>query len=661
MSARKPLRFSPTYLSLALSLCLIHPTSWADSIRKVTLSTAGLADIVRQLDLPEKGPLSFTVPLDQVNDVLKTLMVTDGKNQISSITLTGLAPLDSSFSGMPFNAESLSSIATLAEHLRGVRVRANSNGRSLEGKVLGVETQHNGQTSETVLSLLVNEGEVHTLRLAADSSLQVLDPKVQAQLQQASVILAQQTNDNQRAINVNLEQPQGSVVELNYLIAAPVWKTTYRLLIEKEKTRLQAWAVLENTTGQDWNQIQLSLNSGAPVLFQQALLQQYWHDRPYLPIAVGSSEAPEADRQQVMFDSAMAPAPAMAAGAAYQERQQKAMAARSKSIVRNYEAPSLATALSQESQTQVQFTIADPVTVPQGQTVSVPIIDSSLQAERVSVYQQGQSSSHPTAAIYLNNTLDSSLPPGIMTVFDAQTGHVGDAELAGLPTGESRLIYFAQNNKIHIRQEQQERHEILHTKVSDGVAKTAWQQSIDLRFDIKGAQDQASVVVLELPRRSGWEFSSDAKVETTQQSYRLRVPVPAGATKQVLATFSRTEAQSLRLDDIDDNTLQAWSQAKLNDELSKALPELLRLHAQVQAAHAVYTQAQTQLEEASAEQLRIRENLTAVSEQSNLGQRFTEQLASQEDLILAARQELQQARKTWQSARAQFQQALAAL
>lgn len=664
MSARQSLRFHPSYLSLALSLCLVSPLSWADGIRKVTLSTAGLADIVRELDIPKEGPLRFTVPLDQVNDVLKTLMITDGKNQIRSFTLAGQAPLDHSFAGMSFSVESLRSIASLAEQLRGVRVRAYSSGRSIEGTVLGVETQQHDNGTESVLSLLSAEGQIQALQLKADSTLQVVDPAIQAQLQQASTILAQQTNDNQRAIQLNLEPAQGYSVELNYLIAAPVWKSTYRLLIDRDKTRLQAWAVLENTTGQDWNQVQLSLNSGAPVLYQQALLQQYWHDRPYLPIAVGSSVAPEADRQQSLLDVAVAPstpAPMMAAGAAYLERQKNAMAARSKNSVRQYEAPELTTALSQESQTQVQFTIADPVTVPQGQTIAVPIIDSDLQAQRVSVYQQGQPSSHPTAAIYLNNTLSSSLPPGIMTVFDAQTGHVGDAELAGLPAGESRLIYFAQNNKIQIREEQEHSQHILQTKVSDGVIKNTWQQSLAVRFDIKGAQDQSSLVILELPRRAGWELSSAADLDTTAQSYRLRVTVEAGKTKQVLATFNRTEAQSIRLDDVDDNTLQAWSQSKLSPELQKALPDLLTLQAQAQAAHTAYSHVLTQLEEASTEQQRIRDNLAAVSDQSNLGQRFTEQLAAQEDLILAARQELKQARDTWQAAQQKFQRALAAL
>lgn len=653
MSARKRFFPNPIHLALTLSLGMVPYAAGADSIKKVTLSTAGLADIVRIVEVPEQGPVQLRVPLHQVNDVLKTLMLSDGKNQLSTMTLAGQAALDNSFANLPFSAQSLRSLPELAAQLRGVPVRVYTRGKELEGIVLGVDIQHSETQESAVLSLLGSAGNIDAIALDNNSKLQVLDPQIQEQLQAASVLLADQTNENSRDIQLHLKQRTSDQLELSYLIAAPVWKSTYRLLLNKDQARLQAWAILENTTGQDWKQVQLSLSSGNPVLYQQELLQQYWNDRPYLPIAVGSTSAPQADTQQILHD--------VNAAAGRLEMQAMAPRPRSLSAAKRYETPELDAAQSQESATQVLFELADPVSVPQGQTVVVPLLDQALQAERVAVYQMGQASPHPTAAIYLNNSLGNSLPPGIMTVFDSQSGHVGDAELAGLPAGESRLIYFARDNKIQISEQSQESRELNQTKLAEGLAQTRWTIKQSITYTIKGASDQDSVVILDIPKRAGWEFSSQAEQAESTANYRLRVPVKAGQTQQVQAVFSHLQAQSIKLDEIDVNTLELWSQAELSPALQQALPELIRLRQQEQAALQTLRDVQERLDNHVKEQQRIRENLGAVNDQSSLGQRFTDQLATQEDQILQTRTEEGEQRKQWQEARAQFQAALAKL
>ena len=120
-----------------------------------------------------------------------------------------------------------------------------------------------------------------------------------------------------------------------------------------------------------------------------------------------------------------APAPIMMESAAY---------AADSSMAKQWAAGGAgASTQAQEGLTQVRFTLPQTLSVPTGQTVSVPFIDTSLQAESLSVYRSGQAGDHPTAAIWVNNEQANSLPPGIITVFNEQDGHVGDAELAGLP------------------------------------------------------------------------------------------------------------------------------------------------------------------------------------------------------------------------------------
>ena len=54
-------------------------------------------------------------------------------------------------------------------------------------------------------------------------------------------------------------------MSVGYVSEAPLWKVSYRLVLGEEKPYLQGWALVENTTDEDWTDIELSLISGRPV------------------------------------------------------------------------------------------------------------------------------------------------------------------------------------------------------------------------------------------------------------------------------------------------------------------------------------------------------------------------------------------------------------
>src|SRR5690606_5814801 len=130
-----------------------------------------------------------------------------------------------------------------------------------------------------------------------DTSLEILDKTLQQQLQQATQVLAGQSNQQSRDIQLVLNKTDTQTARLSYLIPAPVWKSSYRLMMQDGKARLQAWAIFENTSGEDWKDVKVTLSSGSPVMLRQRLLERYWNERPELPVAVGSSIAPQADTQ----------------------------------------------------------------------------------------------------------------------------------------------------------------------------------------------------------------------------------------------------------------------------------------------------------------------------------------------------------------------------
>lgn len=668
MSRSAPVRHAPHRLRLlnralfALWLTAGSAHAWADEIQTITLSTAGVAEIERSVAPGGDGAVHIRVPLNQVDDVLKTLMAVDGKHRIDSVTLSGLSPLKETFDNLPFSADDLRSTAALAHALRGVQVKASSQGRNVAGAVLGVQSSPPARDKEpqTLLTVLAENGQIQTLELGPDASLELQDSELQKKLQQAVQVLASQNNDQTRDIHITLAQGTDGAARLSYLIPAPVWKSTYRLMMDGGKARLQAWAVFENTSGEDWKKVNVTLSSGSPVVLRQRLLERYWNDRPELPVAVGSSRAPAADTQATMAKSrAMAahasgnaarmamPAPAapvmmeMASDRAWAQPYSPEPAAR-----------------VQEGLTQVRYSLPQALDVPAGQTVSVPFVDTELKAESLSVYQSGQNTDYPTAAILLDNQQAGTLPPGIITVFDQRNGHVGDAELAGLPAGEKRLIYFARDSKVQVRAEENEEHRLSRTRVSDGIARSDWTRIVHHRFEIKGAADEDRTVMIQLPRQDGWTLKSDAHDSDTAQEHRLKVSVPKGKTVTVTADLSFQDQMELRLEDIDENVLAQWRGAGVDKAQADRMDKLIELRRQLSQAQDQQQQAVQGLEETVAEQERIRANLGAVTAQSTLGQRFTDQLAQLEDQIATQRKAVEERRQAVRQARDAFQQAL---
>ncbi|MFC3864489.1 DUF4139 domain-containing protein [Alcaligenes aquatilis] len=671
-AARTPRLRSLTGALLLVWMGSAASNAWAQQIESITLSSAGMAEIERQVPISDAGTTQLRVPLTQVDDILKTLMAVDGKNRIDSLTLSGLAPLKESFDSLPFSAKDLRSPATLAQALRGQQVSASSQGRLVRGAVLGVEATAatNERPAQAILSVLTEQGQIQTLELGPDTSLEVLDKTLQQQLQQATDVLAGQSNQQSRDIQLVLNKTDTQTARLSYLIPAPVWKSAYRLMMQDGKARLQAWAIFENTSGEDWKDVKVTLSSGSPVMLRQRLLERYWNERPELPVAVGSSIAPQADTQATlsanrarkaaseamrarMAPAAPAPAPIMMESAAY---------AADSSMAKQWASGGAgASTQAQEGQTQVRFSLPQKLSVPTGQTVSVPFIDTSLQAESLSVYRSGQAGDHPTAAIWVNNEQANSLPPGIITVFNQADGHIGDAELAGLPAGEQRLIYFAQDNKVQVREEQTDEYRLSKTRVTDGVARSEWTRVQNFRYEIKAPADEDRTVLIQLPRQDGWTFKSDAHDSDTAQEHRLKVNVAKGKTVTVTAQLSLQDHMELRLEEIDENMLLQWRGNGQDSAQQAKMDKLIELRRQLSQAQQAQNQAVERLNETVAEQERIRANLAAVSAQSTLGQRFSEQLAQQEDQIASQRKAVQERRDAVQQARQAFEKGLAEL
>lgn len=647
----------------------------ADSsrIERVTLSSGGIAQVQRVVEVQDDGFVRIDIPLEQVNDVLKSLLVSDGGATLDAITLDGLSPVAESFATLPVKAASMGSLPELLGRLTGVTVRVASGGRSVQGAVLGVATDRvrgpDGQSvAEHRLSVMTEDKRIDVLRLGSDATVDILDEALRDRLALAVQSLGRAGNDSMRTLSIGLHGSGKRTVKLSYVTSAPVWKPAFRLILgEASKARLQGWAVLENATGRDWEQVDLTLVSGAPVTFTQKLHDRYWRTRPELPVVVGVGEVPRADTS-----------PAVAAGRPAQ------VAARARAVTANQAraesadmtpppapapmapamgAPAAPTqvASAQENVTNVSFHLPRPVTLARGQTLSVPFVDAPLPAERVAVFQPETGSLNPVSAVMLKNDSASTLPPGILTVYEGDTGFVGDARMPALAAGESRLVSFASDRKVEITSESRPEERVTQIKVSEGVAQVETLERRITTYSVKGAADAARTLIIEHPRRPGWRTISERLDSETPTHRRLRVEVAAGSTAKVEVIDEQPGSDSLALTDADEHTLLVLAGSPSSPELKAKLNLLVQQRRTWSVSERRLQSIDQSIDRQTAEQARLRENLGAVPGESELGQRYMGLLAKSENELARLAEQREQISAEYEKQRAAFAQAVSNL
>src|SRR5260370_6240756 len=441
---------------IALSGLFVTPTLAAAQalvLTRVMLSSGGLGYFEYEATVEGDATLKLTVSLQQVDDVLKSLVVYDDKGGVGGLSLPGREPLAQAFKDLPFDQDSLSSPADLLATLKGAEITVGGS-RAITGRIVSVQdetvTTNDGKatTKRTRITLLTDRG-LQQFILEDAENLQFADRALRDKVAQA--LLAIQTNRAKDARTLELStRGQGKrTVRVVYIVEVPVWKASYRLTLPGDpaapRAALQGWATVENLSGQDWKDIELTLVSGRPVAFHQALYEAYYVKRPEIPVEVAGRLMPGVDRGGVEPAQA-APPPPPAPARAPQHRPQHARA-----LAATAAPPRVASAADQveatDAATQVVFRYPRAVSVDNARTLSIPIIDRQVPAERLSLYQAETAARNPLAAIRLSNDGDSGLPPGIITLYERDkagyAAYVGDARLSGFPVGETRLLAYA--------------------------------------------------------------------------------------------------------------------------------------------------------------------------------------------------------------------------
>jgi len=616
------------------------------ALKRVMLSSGGLGYFEYEASVDGDATLKLTVSLQQVDDVLKSLVVYDDKGGVGGLSLPGREPLANTFKDLPFDQDSLASPADLLATLKGAEISVGG-GRSMTGRIVSVQEDtvalNEGKTTvkRTRVTLLTDRG-LQQFILEDAENLQFTDAGLRDKVGQA--LLAIQSNKAKEARTLELAtRGQGRrTVRVAYIVEVPVWKASYRLTLPGDPTAaragLQGWATVENLSGQDWKEVELTLVSGRPVAFHQALYDAYYIKRPEIPIEVAGRLMPGIDRGGVQAEERAKSAPMPAAPAPQYRPQQERMAGAAPPPPPATVAGAVDQTEATDAATQVMFKFPRPVSVENGRTLSLPIIDRQAPAQRLALYQAETAARNPLAAVRLTNDGDSGLPPGIITLYERDkagyVNYVGDARLSGFPVGETRLLAYALDEKIVIERDANQTDRLATGTIAQGALRFSRIVRQSTTYRVKGPAKEPRQLIIVQRRLPGWTLvKPTAKdVELSEGNYRLPFQLPGGDQTQTFEVVQeRTEHQELRLVDTAADQIRVYAQAQEFDAKTReALTRILQLQAGVADAQRKVGQADADRQQIVQEQARLRDNLARVPANSDLQRRYLATLDRQE-------------------------------
>jgi hypothetical protein len=658
----RPLRRKLFAAAFAAALYPAAASAASDlALKRVMLSTGGVAYLEHEAEVTGDAELALDVPLDQVDDVLKSIVVYDSKGGVGSASLPGRNPLKELFSDLPFGAEALASPAALLNALQGAEIRVGSShvvtGRLLKVVAETVQAGDRATTARQRVSLLTPSGLQQFILEEADA-VSFVDPELQAKVDKALTEIAAHRAKDRRRIVLSTRGNGTRVLRVGYVVPAPLWKATVRLTLPRDqaapKAHLQGWAVLENMTGQDWKGIELTLLSGNPVTFRQAIYQAYYVTRPEVPVEVAGRVLPPPDSGVVAKQEAprvqgraerdraamrVAPAPPMMAGAAPGSSGTLAQDMAGNAMFGNAAEEPLqsrqsGTAEAAEGLTQVTFRLPIPVTVAAGQSAIVPILERDVPVERLALFQPEVSAAHPLASLRLKNDGDSGLPPAVLTLYEeagSSNAYVGDARLSAFPAGESRFVSYAVDEKTKVARDEQRASTLVKAAIAQGVLTLTRTEREATIYKIAAPSAEARRLVIEHRKREGWKLTEPDRAEETASAWRVAVDLKPGETRTVTLALETPVFESIRIAEIDDLRIAAvTANRNIDPAIKQALTELARLRRVASEKQAAEERISADMEALKADQERIRDNMAHVDKDSALRKRYMEKLTAQE-------------------------------
>jgi chaperonin cofactor prefoldin len=638
-------------------VCLILSLAAAGAaelpVRQVVLYKHGVGFFERsgRLGPGESARLDFTAA--EMNDVLKSLTVEEkGGGKITGLRYDSMDPLSHSLEAFPFRIGNAEPLAAMLDQLKGSRIELQLGGGTVAGAIVSARlaAATDKQPEREQITLMMDGGELRTLDLGAASGIRFSDPQLQQQFREYLAALAAARAKDRRSVYIDSTDSGARDLTASYTIPAAVWKSSYRLIFGAPgKPVIEGWAIVDNTTGEDWKNIQLSLVSGRPISFVSQLYPPKYVERPAAELPEDSAARPVlhpggfavAGTGGVLGGVAgrleAAPSAGLMAPEAFGTAKSRNAGSQALEV-----APSTIVqgAAGQELGELFEYRIAQPVTIQKGQSAMLPFLQQPIEARKLLIYSD-HSSMHPTNAAELTNTSGKTLDGGPVTVYDSGA-YGGEALMETLKAGDKRLISYAVDLGTRITEAFNSKQAVvreIHARRGILTTKTAAEETHT--YTIKNVDQKAKTLIIEHPLRPGYTLLNPKPWEKTPEAYRFETTLAADASQEFPVSEERVYDQSYSVINLTPDVLLDYVQNRaLSDAGKRQLQQIADQKAAIAASDRAIQDVQGQIREMTSDEDRIRRNigsLNNVSGQQQQVQTYARQLDQHEQRLAALR------------------------
>ena len=728
----------------------------------------------------------------QLNDVLKSLTILDlSGGRIAGVDYNSEAPLSQLLGALRLPLGEKTSVAEFLDALRGARLEVRGT-PPISGRLLSVERKtrvSGGTTLEVeVIALVTDAGEVREVELTPATSVRLMDANLNQEVGKYLTLLASERDQDLRRMAISTTGKGERQLYVSYISEVPVWKTTYRIVLSpKSETKplLQGWAIVDNTVGEDWNDVQLSLVAGAPQSFIMQLSQPYYATRPTVALPenvqlapqthegtmragfsgitgtvkdpsgavvpntqvrlvnengqlIATTRADSAGRYQftdlpggtfgLEFESEnfkKAIVRNIPVNASSETRQDATLQLGSATTTVEVDAtvaqevnaqtsslmvtgrnlgngrslgashgsgvggvagglafgvgagmalPSAAPAMSPtEARQQLEaaalgrdlgdlfeYHVKGPVTIHKNQSALVPIIQTNVEAEKVSLWNPSLESARPLRALWLTNSSPLTLDGGSFSVLEDET-FAGEGLMDPLKAGEKRLLSYAADLGLRVTTNVgSEAERVRRVRIAHGVMYQTNEVRETKTYTVRNEDTSPRTLIIEHPLRPGWSLASNAPKadETSAAYYRFRLAVEPKSTATLAISESQPVQQSVEINNINPDQITFYLQQRsITPEIEQALRKIIAQKDRVAGFEEEAAKRKTEVETIYDDQQRLRENLKSLkgsAEERTLTQRYLQRLNDQETRLETIQKEIADFEKQQEQAQAEL-------
>ena len=281
---------------VAVMLCAVIAPAAELPVRTIVLYKHGVGYFERSGSLAPGESARLDFDAEAMNDVLKSLTINDQGGKVTGLRYDSSIPLEQKLTEFPFRIEEGQPLSAVIDQLKGARIEMEFGPQKTEGAIVSARLipGDKDHAEREQLTLLMDSGDLRNVDLGAATSIHFTDVNLQLQFKDYLAALTSSRSKDKRSVYIDSTDAKSHDVSASYIMPMPAWKSSYRLLLDDTGTQptLEGWAIVDNTTGEDWTNVKISLVSGKPISFISQLYAPKYIQRQGAELAEDQALAP---------------------------------------------------------------------------------------------------------------------------------------------------------------------------------------------------------------------------------------------------------------------------------------------------------------------------------------------------------------------------------